>query len=326
MLQCVDVPADPHLVELVASGHLTTARATGAVLVSSPGAVRGQDLRIAHGDDGACVFREGQRCTIHAQRGESALPVSCRHYPRVILRDRLHTRISSSHYCPTAVSMLFAPGALTIVDAAGRLAIDEPLEGLDAREALPPLLRPGMLMDLAGYEAWEAECVATFASEDDGSRALNVITRATDIARAWTPNEGALVDMVAAAFRAARTESTTETAWDASIGGAILRSLVKDPPTRSTEIRRGFRTTWSVPSPITFAARVFGNWISYQGRGLRTVVAWLHACHDLVRAFARDGHGYNRSGLVSAIRDADFIMLHTIDSQAFARAAVLVEN
>ena len=320
------VPADPHVVELVASGHLTTARATGPVLVSSPGAVRGHDLRIAHGDDGACVFREAQRCTIHAQRGESALPVSCRHYPRVILRDRLHTRISLSHYCPTAASMLFAPGELTIVDAAGRLTTEEPLEGLDAREALPPLLRPGMLMDLAGYDAWEAECVATLASENDPSGALKVITRATDVLRAWTPDQGALVDMVAAAFRAARTESAAETAWDVGIGGAILRSLVKDaphalaghPPRLSDDLERAIANY--------LAARVFGNWISYQGRGLRTIVAWLHACHDLVRALAGEGRVTNQSGLVPSIRNADFIMLHTIDSQAFARAAMLVEN
>ena len=222
--------------------------------------------------------------------------------------------------------MLFAPGELRIVDAAGRLTIDDPLEGLDAREALPPLLRPGMLMDLAGYDAWEAECVATLASGIDAAGALNVITRATDVARAWTPDQGALVDMVAAAFRAARTESAAETAWDVGIGGAILRSLVKDaphaldqdPPRLSDDLERAIANY--------LAARVFGNWISYQGRGLRTIVAWLHACQDLVRAFAANGHVTDRSGLVSAIRDADFIMLHTVDSQAFARAAVLVEN
>jgi len=222
--------------------------------------------------------------------------------------------------------MLFAPGELTIVDAAGRLTIDEPLEGLDAREALPPLLRPGMLMDLAGYDAWEAECVATLASENDTSGALNVITRATDIARAWTPDQGALVEMVAGAFRTARTESAAATAWDVGIGGAIVRSLMKDAPHALDQDLPGLPDDLERAIANYLAARVFGNWISYQGRGLRTVVAWLHACHDLVKAFAGDGRVTNRSGLVSAIRDADFIMLHTIDSQAFARAAVLVEN
>jgi len=44
------------------------------------------------------------------------------------------------------------------------------------------------------------------------------------------------------------------------------------------------------------------------------------------RGLAGEGRVTNQSGLVPSIRNADFIMLHTIDSQAFARAAMLVEN
>src|SRR4051812_11718841 len=56
------VAAEPHVVELVASGRVRTARATGPMLVTAPGATPGTDVRIAHGGDGACIFRERQRC------------------------------------------------------------------------------------------------------------------------------------------------------------------------------------------------------------------------------------------------------------------------
>jgi hypothetical protein len=296
------------------------------MLVAAPDTSPGTDLRIPHGDDGACIFRERQRCSIHAQGGEAALPVSCRHYPRVVLRDPLHTRISLSHYCPTAASMLFAPGRPSVVDAAGRLTIDEPVEGLDARDALPPLLRPGMLTDLAGYNAWEAECVATLGSGMTTASALDVVTHATEVVRRWTPADGALADTVAAAFEAAPTRPAATLAWDVRTGGAILRSLTNDPaqavdgepPELPPELDRAVANY--------LAARVFANWIAYQGRGLRTVVAWLHACHELVRTRAREFGGTARADLVAAIRHADLILLHTIDSQAFARAAITIEN
>ena len=31
------------------------------------------------------------------------------------------------------------------------------------------------------------------------------------------------------------------------------------------------------------AARVFANWIAYQGRGLRSIVEWLRTCAAIVR-------------------------------------------
>jgi len=320
------VPADGRLVELVKSGRLTGVRTAGAVFVSAPGSASAGELRIAHGGDGVCIFRQTNRCAIHTQAGELALPVSCRHYPRVILRDSVNTRISLSHYCPTAASMLFATGDIEIADAAGRLTVDEPIEGLDARDALPPLLRPGMLTDLDGYNAWELCCVATLAREGDARSALDVIGRATETLRTWKPIDGKLVDRVEAAFDDARRRPAQTRTWDVHMGSEIIRSLASSPlhtvdgdPVRlSTDLER------VVANYV--AARVFGNWISYQGRGLRTIVAWLHACHDTVRAFLQNEKAVTPASLLSAVRNADLLMLHTVDSQAFARAAVILET
>src|SRR5215207_7008457 len=202
------VPADQHVVELVSAGRIRSSRATGGVFITPPN-TPGVDLRIAHGPDGACIFRESQRCAIHAQAGVSALPVSCRHFPRVILRDRLNIRISLSHYCPTAAWMLVSTTPIEVVDASRRLTVEEPMEGLDARDALPPLLRPGLLTDLEGYNAWEVQCIATLARGGDPTDALNIIARATETARAWTPARGRLVDTVSDAFDIGRRGSRT---------------------------------------------------------------------------------------------------------------------
>jgi len=320
------VPADRSVVELVTSGRLTGSRHTKTPFVSAPHTTNGVDLRIAHAEDGACIFRDGQRCSIHAQAGESALPVSCRHYPRVILRDRRDTRISLSHYCPTAASLLLGTGTLNVVDATGKLTVAEPVEGLDASDALPPLLRPGLLADLEGYHAWERECIDAFAREGDALAGLRVIGQATEIVRAWRPEDGALVESVAAAFDTARRTQRASVAWDVHTGSEIVRSLLGDAPPRVVSRPSALAPDLERAVANYLAARLFGNWISYQGRGLRSIVAWLHACHDILRAFAGEIQVETPEQLVSAIRDTDFLLLHTLDSQAFAHATVIVEN
>src|SRR5215471_5593874 len=122
--------------------------------------------RDAHG---ACTFLDGPTglCSIHRDGGVQALPVTCRMFPRVVLQDRRGTFISLSHFCPTAASLLFeATGEVSIVDAPPALAGIGELDGLDAREEWPPLLRPGVLMDLESYGAWERRAVTALTSGD----------------------------------------------------------------------------------------------------------------------------------------------------------------
>ena len=58
------------------------------------------------------------------------------------------------------------------------MTVPDGLEGLDAREALPPLLRPGMLTDLEGYDAWERAAIALLARNDlTAGSALAMLTQ-----------------------------------------------------------------------------------------------------------------------------------------------------
>ena len=115
--------------------------------------------------------------------------------------------ISLSHFCPTAAALLFAPTPLAIVDADDRLRLQEPIEGLDGTDALPPLVRPGLLCDLEGYDAWERACIATFARSDLGWRAsLDHIAAATERVRRWEPGRCSLRSQVEGAFADARPE------------------------------------------------------------------------------------------------------------------------
>ena len=78
--------------------------------------------------------------------------------------------------------MLLADGAVSIVDARPPLLLDLEMEGLDARKALPPLLRPGLLCDMEGYDTWERAGVASFARPDSAYIAcLNDLAAATEI-------------------------------------------------------------------------------------------------------------------------------------------------
>jgi Fe-S-cluster containining protein len=158
--------------------------------------------------DGRCVFfdDDGERlCGIHRDAGPDLMPSACRNFPRVALRDPRGTFITLSHFCPTAARRLLTPGPLAIVEAPSSLSLDGTVEGLDASHVMPPLLRPGMLMDLEGYDAWEREGISVL----DGSRysarlSLSIITAATEDACAWRPGPQTLAERVSDAYGRAR--------------------------------------------------------------------------------------------------------------------------
>jgi tripeptide aminopeptidase len=142
----------------------------------------------------------GHLCRIHTAAGLDALPSACRHFPRIVLHDDRGVFISLSHFCPTAAAMLLDGRAealrptrwrgeappytvgIRVVEAPASLDIGH-LEGFEARGALPPLLRPGVLTDLAGYDAWERRRFARSPSTTSARRAhcwtsLEAATRA----------------------------------------------------------------------------------------------------------------------------------------------------
>ena len=135
--------------------------------------------------DGACVFFEpdrGNLCAVHRKLGPGLLPEACRQFPRVVLHDARGTFVSLSHFCPTAADLLRFPGApaFEIVEAPRTLTLEGEVEGLDARDALPPLLRPGMLTDHEGYDAWERRAIDLLARADlTAAQALGILETVT---------------------------------------------------------------------------------------------------------------------------------------------------
>ena len=321
--------------DFVRSANIRPARANGEPFVYSQSTKAVEpELALAKDERGICIFREHRRCTLHVVGGESALPVGCRHYPRIIRRDATQTTLTLSHYCPTAASLLLTSSPLEIVEAEPPLKIAEPLDGLDARTALPPLLHPEMLMDTRGYAAWEDAAVDVFARASDARWALTRIAAATDGLRKWTPDRGPLDAAVREAF--ALPDATDQPrAWTTGML-PIVRSLNKGAV--SLDGAEDLDARWAVVLPEDgrvlrnyLAARVFGNWIAYQGRGLRSNVAWLSACHDVLRLLAcraaeERGSRVLTEDLVEAARQADYVMLHTLDSQAFAHAVADIET
>jgi Fe-S-cluster containining protein len=224
-------------------------------------------------------------CEIHRAGGHAALPLTCRMFPRLVLHDSRGTFISLSHYCPTAAGMLFdAQGGAAIVDAPVPLIGSDPLDGLDARDVWPPLLRPGVMMDLDSFDLWERSTVELLTREAvPPRRAIDALERATIRAAAWDPGSEATLE---------------ETLHDAFASA--------DPIARGDRPFEPAVNRW-------LAARAFGTWIAYQGNGLRTIVRYLRACLDTFEVeLARDGKP------LEAIRRADHTIVHESSSQRLA--------
>jgi hypothetical protein len=231
---------------------------------------------------GGCTFHdaEAQRCSLHRAGGLRALPLTCRMFPRIVLHDARGTFVSLSHFCPTAASLLFDGGGAAIVEAPPGLADVGELDGLDARAEWPPLLRPGVLMDLDSYAAWEARAVAALADGNGSPRAaLTAVDAVTQRITAWTPGAGALLDAVHASFDQLPRAS---------------------PPDRGPAISRDEAAVgrW-------LAARLFGAWTAYQGHGLAATLRHLRACLDVLETEC-DGGG----STLEAIRRSDLRILH----------------
>lgn len=330
-----DVEVEPHIVEAVRTGRVLPVVVTP---VPFEPLNEGNALAPARTSTGDCGFHHDNRCSLHESGSASMLPSACRHFPRVFLRDARGDLLTLSHFCPTAASLLFEPGIVGIVDVPPALALEEPIEGLDARDALPPLVRPGLLADIEGYEAWERAAIETFIRASNSEDALATIEAASERVRRWTPSAGPL----AHAVREAYSQPAPHVDDATPLGNAF--SIVRDltgphplmdvPATFQADWKRLSHTAADVmgqPLARYMAASTFGNWIAYRGEGLRSVVEWLRACHDvlrvqLVRHLREIERRIEPADLVKPIRMADYIMVHTVDSLAFGRAAAALER
>ncbi|HET7220153.1 MAG TPA: hypothetical protein VFJ02_18990 [Vicinamibacterales bacterium] len=292
--------------------------------------------------NGGCVFFERERgrlCRVHRELGPASLPMACRQFPRVALHDARGVLISLSHYCPTAAGLLIDPPPLTIVAAPSPLALSGDVEGLDARDALPPLLTPEMLTDIEGYDAWERRAIAMLARDIDPGTALHAIARTTQRIQSWRPGCGSLAAEVHRQFDVA---SISEHEEDEGADGARVTAVLASVPAGLTapeaypDVAAGWRRLHLPPEVqrvlrAYLAARLFGNWIAYYGRGLHVVVEYLRAAHALVKMEAVRRHALTAAASTAsavspweiateAIRSADLLLVHLSDPKTLARA------
>jgi hypothetical protein len=261
--------------------------------------------------------------------GPGSLPVACRQFPRITLRDGRGTFVTLSHFCPTAAAMLLEPSHLAIVEAPSVLELQGEVEGLDARSVLPPLLRRDMLTDLDGYDAWERCAVEALARRGrSAAEAVELVEQATERAAAWRPARGPLSDFVRSAF-GQDFRLAGATAFDDAI--EHHRTVTASIPSETGQRRRGSdpaQQSWAGAGQLLddydravrawLAAKVFGNWIAYSAPGLRVVAAALRVYHSVLRVEAArqlqtDRDRRPESHFIEAIRHADLLIVHLSD-------------
>jgi hypothetical protein len=263
---------------------------------------------------------------VHRDAGEEALPATCRHFPRLAVRDSRGTFVTLSHYCPTAASMLFRDDvSLDIVEGPSAFPPADH-DGLSVTaDDLPPLLSPSMLMDAAGYGAWERHMVRRCSVDVLPERVLATLAADTGRLKAWRPGADALTRAVTdlpegvvpadpherLAFSFRRRQEVV---------GAIPDDLKPEPDEAGLDAAYAawVRPVWSTfrrPLNRYLAAKAFASWTAYQGKGIATIVRGLEAALALVRVESsrqcRDARRVlDRDLLLEAFRSADFALNH----------------
>jgi hypothetical protein len=197
---------------------------------------------------------------------------------------------------------------------------------------------------MEGYEAWERAGIAMLGQRERGyARCLDQLAGATEAVRQWNPAHGPLASWVHEAF-----ESITEwpaeasTSYDRVISrlarltaGRVGNDLERISDFEAEWTRRigSNEVAWFDRAMKNYlAARLFANWVAYQGQGLRTIVEWLRTCAAAVRHFALrrvvDARhmAFDRSLFIESVRSADLLLLHVLDSQSFAGDASALEQ
>jgi hypothetical protein len=321
-----------------------TALATAGLLPQGAVAV------IAPLTSGACPFHlpdEGGLCDIQRRLGHDSLPESCRHFPRIALAEADATRVTLSHYCPTAAYMLFSDGPerVAVVSGAAGIADGRAYDGFDARQTIPPLLRPGVVMDVPSCRLWEAYLLDRLGTPDtlEIEQRLAEAAAVADQIRAWRAGEESLESWTRAAVTAAPTSGAVRWSMGFASAARIVRAADDSVPPglpRPVPLEGGAAADTRFVSPHWgrfstvlgryLAARSFGAWSAYLGEGIRTQVAMLAVALAAVRVEAsrealRSDRPLNASLLHAAIGKADLLLNHLSDAAALVRSQGGVE-
>ena len=346
-----DIPVEPEieagLDAAVASGALPPEPPWSRPLAGLPHGAR-VVLRVSR--EGECVFHEARSCAVHARLGAQALPSACRQFPRVATLTPLGVSLTLSHYCPTAAELLFREDRpLAIVDGPEAFPPSWPYEGLDAREAYPPLLRPGVLASWRSHARFEAHAVATFARANLSPEAsLASLAATAERLRAWSDGCGPYDDFADACCERdepapAVPRPSIEAAlvdWERA-AAAIPVGVPKPSSPRAAVSEAGpgragalVDAGWGrhrLPVCRWLAAKAFASWVALQGDGVRTTVASLRRALGVLRAEAARGCAEGNRELdapllLEAFRRSDLLLLHLADVHALARESSRCER
>jgi hypothetical protein len=334
---------------------------------------RGDGLTVmALADDGACAsFERGlggtpSRCGIHRVLGHDALPSACQHFPRAAVTDDVGTFVTLSHFCPTAARMLFRDDIeLSVVEAPPSFRSRTEYEGFEARGALPPLLAPGMLMDLESHHAWERHLVRVLGNRTHTPElALERLWAHAAYLRSWRPVDGSLrarIDSIGEAASHGAVKGSGERAGLVPCGAKATSGCAADEQESAALSRfynmvaacvpAGLETApvpmdfadtdaalvepawrmFAVPISHYLAGRAFASWIPWHARGVLTAVAALWAARAVLRVEAgrqcrMAGRMLDRALLVEAIRQSDLLLVHKASSEALANRLAAVEQ
>jgi Fe-S-cluster containining protein len=304
--------------------------ANGKVLVADDDLPDDAAAMVARTTTGDCVFyhRDSGLCVIHRDLGEAVLPATCRHFPRLAVRDVRGTFISLTHYCPTAAASLFREDVpIQIVEAPPAFP-DEDYEGLVVTDGdWPPLLRPDRLADADSYSAWERHMVSRCAAAAPSPESvIATLERDAQIVRNVLPVTGAAIKQAIEQLPVDSVDAAIPETLDASLAHylEVLRAIPDEwrptPDTRGlawayrTDVHQRWRV-FDAPLKRYLAAKAFASWTAYQGRGLLTIVRGMAAALALVRVEAsrqcRDARRTLDTDLLrEAIRQADFSLNH----------------
>ena len=344
----VELPLYKTLEEALSAGRVAPAGTpdenTAVLIVEDqlPDQAAAMVARTATGD---CVFyhRNSGLCVIHRDLGEPMLPSTCRHFPRLAVRDARGTSISLTHYCPTAAGSLFRDDVrIEIVEDPPAFPAAD-YEGLVVTSAdWPPLLRPDCLADARSYAVWERHMVATCADESlSPESVIATLERDARIVRRVSPATSEAVVNAIEQLPSAGVNAPVPETLDASLVHyhEVLKAVPDEwrpePDTRGlTECyRRYVADEWAgfdAPLRRYLAAKAFASWTAYQGRGFLTIVRGLEVALALVRVEAarccRDANcPLNAHLLREAFRQADFALNHLAAGDELADAWSKVE-
>lgn len=241
--------------------------------------------------NGHCVFFEAGRpgCSIHDVK-----PAGCVHFPYLCLIDPRGVHVTLSHYCPTAAAMLFEHnGPIAIVEGPPPIGDGEDLEGLDARESLPPAVGDAKrLMSFDELIAWERDQVARASIGELHANDAALFERA----RASVP----------APWRWPDVPEHLDQIWWAQVAPSW---------SRFNEVLTRYA-----------AAKLFASWSLYLGDGLDAAAGTARIAAAVLRiecarqcAFFR--RPLDRELMTEAIRQSDLLLVHYADPARLAMSS-----